>query len=117
MKLLQYILIFLVRLYRWTLSPAKTLLFGPLARCRFTPSCSAYALEALQKHGALAGSRLALKRLCRCHPWGDCGHDPVPERSGKGQGASGEGGLAKHEGSDARTLAPCAAGADANGRS
>ena len=120
MKLLQYILIFLVRLYRWTLSPAKTLLFGPFARCRFTPSCSAYALEALQKHGALAGGRLALKRLCRCHPWGDCGHDPVPERSCRGQGVSGvsgEGGLVKPDGSDARTLAPCAAGADAGDRS
>jgi putative membrane protein insertion efficiency factor len=75
--------IFLVRLYRWTLSPAKTFLFGPLGQCRFTPSCSEYALEALQTHGPAAGSWLAVKRVCRCHPWGDCGHDPVPEiRSG-----------------------------------
>jgi uncharacterized protein len=75
---MQPILIFIVRLYRWTLSPAKTFLFGPLAQCRFTPSCSEYALQALQSHGALPGAWLAAKRICRCHPWGDCGHDPVP---------------------------------------
>jgi putative membrane protein insertion efficiency factor len=74
----QYILIFCVRLYRWVLSPAKTFLFGPLGRCRFTPSCSEYALVALRRHGALAGSWLAVKRIGRCHPWGGCGHDPVP---------------------------------------
>jgi putative membrane protein insertion efficiency factor len=74
----QHILIFGVRLYRWTLSPAKTVLFGPLGRCRFTPSCSAYALEALRRHGALAGSWLSAKRVCRCNPWGGCGDDPVP---------------------------------------
>jgi putative membrane protein insertion efficiency factor len=67
-----------VRVYRWTLSPAKTLVFGPLAQCRFTPSCSEYAVEAICLHGAWAGSGLAVKRICRCHPWGDCGHDPVP---------------------------------------
>jgi hypothetical protein len=74
----QYILIVVVRLYRWALSPAMTFLFGPLAGCRFTPSCSAYALQAIQRHGALAGGWLAMKRLGRCHPWGDCGSDPVP---------------------------------------
>jgi len=74
----QHILILVVRVYRWTLSPAKTFLFGPLAQCRFTPSCSQYALEALRTHGALTGGWLATKRICRCHPWGDCGHDPVP---------------------------------------
>jgi len=80
----QAILIFAVRLYRWTLSPAKTFLCGPLAQCRFTPSCSEYGLEALQTRGAAAGSWLAVKRVCRCHPWGDCGHDPVPKaESGK----------------------------------
>ena len=52
MNLPQHILIFGVRLYRWTLSPAKTFLFGPLGRCRFTPTCSEYALEALRHHGA-----------------------------------------------------------------
>ena len=78
MKLLQHILILAVRLYRGVLSPAKTFILGPLARCRFEPSCSEYALQALQRHGANKGSRLALKRLCRCHPWGSWGPDPVP---------------------------------------
>lgn len=78
MNPIQHILIFAVRVYRWTLSPAKTFLFGPPGQCRFTPSCSKYALEAVRTHGALAGSWLAVKRVCRCHPWGDCGHDPVP---------------------------------------
>jgi uncharacterized protein len=81
----QHILIFGVRLYRWVISPAKAVLFGPLARCRFTPSCSQYALEALQIHGALRGSGLALRRIGRCHPWGGCGDDPVPERKAEGR--------------------------------
>src|SRR5262245_34187556 len=72
------VLIFGVRLYRWIISPAKACLFGPFGRCRFTPSCSEYALEAIQVHGALPGSWLGLKRMCRCHPWGGCGDDPVP---------------------------------------
>ena len=46
--------------------------------CRFTPSCSAYSLQALQDHGALAGSYLTVRRLARCHPWCNGGHDPVP---------------------------------------
>jgi len=88
--LAQHILILLVRLYRLTLSPAKTFLCGPLAQCRFTPSCSEYALESLKTHGALSGSWLAAKRICRCHPWGDCGHDPVPAvKSGKRRAESG----------------------------
>jgi uncharacterized protein len=47
-------------------------------RCRFQPSCSQYALEALAMHGAIRGSALALRRLTRCHPWGGCGFDSVP---------------------------------------
>jgi uncharacterized protein len=78
MNVAQHAIILGVRLYRWVISPANTLLFGPLSRCRFTPSCSAYALEAVARHGALAGSWLALKRIGRCHPWGGCGEDPVP---------------------------------------
>jgi putative membrane protein insertion efficiency factor len=74
----QQILIFAVRVYRWTLSPALGFVFGPGAGCRFTPTCSQYALDALRSHGALGGSWLAAKRVCRCHPWGTCGHDPVP---------------------------------------
>jgi putative membrane protein insertion efficiency factor len=53
-------------------------LFGPDNGCRFTPTCSQYAMEAIQEHGALAGSLMAAKRICRCHPFGGCGHDPVP---------------------------------------
>jgi len=77
----QHILIFVLRLYRWTISPAQVFLFGPAGGCRFEPSCSAYALEAVQTHGALAGSWLAAKRICRCHPWGGCGHDAVPRKN------------------------------------
>ncbi len=80
MNLLQHILIFAVRVYRLTLSPAQAYLFGPGAGCRFTPTCSAYALDAVREHGAAQGTFLAAKRICRCHPWGGCGHDPVPPK-------------------------------------
>jgi putative membrane protein insertion efficiency factor len=79
MNPLQHILIFGVRLYRAVISPAQTLLFGAGSGCRFTPTCSVYARDAVAGHGAVAGTVLAAKRICRCHPWGDCGHDPVPE--------------------------------------
>ena len=62
-----------IHLYRWFLSP---FLGG---HCRFHPTCSAYALEAIEAHGAWRGGGLALKRLGRCHPWGGAGPDPVPE--------------------------------------
>jgi putative membrane protein insertion efficiency factor len=62
----------LIWLYRHSLS----LFMGQ--QCRFVPSCSAYANEALQLHGAVKGGRLALRRMCRCHPWGGHGFDPVP---------------------------------------
>jgi uncharacterized protein len=79
-KPLQYILIGLVQVYRWVLSPARAaLLGGPV--CRFTPSCSSYALEALRLHGPICGSALAARRVCRCHPWGGAGLDPVPQTS------------------------------------
>ena len=78
MNAAQNMLVFGVRLYRWVISPAKACVFGPLGRCRFTPSCSQYALEAIRTHGALAVSWLGLRRICRCHPWGGCGEDPVP---------------------------------------
>ncbi len=74
----QRILIFAIQAYRLALSPAKTFFFGPLARCRYTPSCSAYALDAIKTHGVVRGAGLALRRICRCHPWGGCGPDPVP---------------------------------------
>ncbi|MBI5774309.1 MAG: membrane protein insertion efficiency factor YidD [Verrucomicrobia bacterium] len=77
----QHALIFAVRVYRWTLSPLLRALFG--AACRFEPSCSHYALDAVRAHGARRGGWLALRRLARCHPWGGCGCDPVPEASSK----------------------------------
>jgi len=55
-------------------------LFGPTGGCRFTPSCSQYAREAIRERGAVAGTGLAIRRICRCHPWGACGHDPVPQK-------------------------------------
>lgn len=51
---------------------------GRVSPCRFVPSCSAYAVEALEAHGAARGTWLATRRLCRCHPWGGEGFDPVP---------------------------------------
>jgi putative membrane protein insertion efficiency factor len=62
----------LVRFYQRVLSPLKP------ASCRFLPTCSAYTIEALQRHGALRGGWLATRRICRCHPWGGHGYDPVP---------------------------------------
>jgi putative membrane protein insertion efficiency factor len=82
MKLAQTLLIGAVQGYRWVLSPAKTALFGPLGHCRFSPSCSGYASEALRIHGAWRGLWLAMRRVCRCHPWGGCGADPVPRPPG-----------------------------------
>jgi len=66
----------LIRLYQWTVSP----LLGP--SCRFHPSCSQYALEAVLRFGVLRGSVLAVKRLARCHPWHPGGFDPVPAAGG-----------------------------------
>jgi putative membrane protein insertion efficiency factor len=78
MNIGQRILILLIRSYQATISPALPVLFGPAGRCRFTPSCSQYAREAIQAHGVMAGSVLAAGRLCRCNPWGASGEDPVP---------------------------------------
>ena len=63
----------IVRAYRLLLSPWLG------SGCRFEPTCSAYSLQALEKHGAAAGSYLTVARLVRCHPWCAGGHDPVPE--------------------------------------
>lgn len=71
------VLIALIRAYQWFISP----LLGP--HCRFYPSCSQYAREAVERHGVLRGSGLALRRLLRCHPWHPGGVDPVPEPSPK----------------------------------
>ena len=73
MSPLAHILALPVRAYR--------LIFSPWVgyNCRYQPTCSQYALEALEKHGALKGGWLAAWRILRCNPWGRCGHDPVPE--------------------------------------
>jgi putative membrane protein insertion efficiency factor len=68
-----------IRLYQVLVSPVLTMIFGPTAGCRFIPTCSCYAREAVQTHGAIHGSWLAAKRVCRCHPWGGSGEDPVPQ--------------------------------------
>ena len=71
-QILTYLLLLPIRFYRGYISPML-----PPA-CRFTPTCSQYAMEALQKHGPLTGLYLAIRRILRCHPWGGHGYDPVP---------------------------------------
>jgi putative membrane protein insertion efficiency factor len=70
--MIRALLIGLVKGYRLLISP----MLG--SSCRFSPTCSTYSLEALEKHGAAAGTYLTLARLARCHPWCDGGEDPVP---------------------------------------
>ena len=84
----KFLLISAIQVYRAVISPAQTFLFGATGGCRFTPTCSTYALDAVREHGAMTGTFLATKRLCRCHPWGGCGHDPIP-KSGKRKAESG----------------------------
>lgn len=71
-KAINAVFILLIRFYQAAISP----LFPPT--CRYTPTCSAYAVDALKKHGPFKGGWLALRRIMRCHPWGGHGHDPVP---------------------------------------
>lgn len=66
------VLIAIVKGYRLVLSPWLG------SSCRFTPTCSAYSIEALDRHGAAAGAYLTVARIARCHPWCEGGHDPVP---------------------------------------
>ena len=72
---MKYVLIALLRGYRAVISP----LYGQV--CRYHPSCSAYALDAVREHGSIRGVWLAVRRLGRCHPWAAGGYDPVPLRS------------------------------------
>jgi putative membrane protein insertion efficiency factor len=71
---MRFVLKFLIRVYQIALSP----LLGP--NCRYYPTCSQYAIEAIESHGSLRGAWLAMKRISRCHPWHEGGFDPVPGR-------------------------------------
>ena len=70
---MRQILIALIKLYRYAISPYLA------PSCRYTPTCSSYAIEAVSRHGVFRGSWLAIKRIGRCHPWHEAGYDPVPE--------------------------------------
>lgn len=70
--MLRRLFILPIRFYQLCISPMLP------AACRFQPTCSAYAVEAIMKHGVIRGSWLALRRILRCHPWGGSGYDPVP---------------------------------------
>lgn len=71
-KFFSLIFIIPIKIYQILISP----LLGP--SCRFTPTCSQYTIEAIQKYGPFKGGWLGFRRILRCHPWGGCGHDPVP---------------------------------------
>jgi putative membrane protein insertion efficiency factor len=71
-KLLTKFFILIIRVYQYALSPYL------MPSCRYTPSCSAYGVEALQKHGPFKGGWLTIKRVVSCGPWGGSGYDPVP---------------------------------------
>lgn len=72
MKILSKFLIAIIRFYQITISPMK----GPT--CRFQPTCSSYAIEAIKKHGAIKGGYLGIRRILKCHPFHKGGYDPVP---------------------------------------
>ncbi len=72
MKIGKTLLIGLIRFYQYAISPHTP------PSCRYVPTCSQYGIEAIQKYGALKGGWLAIKRICRCNPWGGSGYDPVP---------------------------------------
>jgi uncharacterized protein len=83
MKAAGFVLLVLIRGYQLLISP----MFPP--SCRYFPTCSEYARQAVRRHGPLTGSWLALRRLLRCHPWGGLGYDPVPEKPGPAQPRTG----------------------------
>jgi putative membrane protein insertion efficiency factor len=76
--MMKFVLLALIRLYQWTLSP----LMG--GQCRYEPSCSRYGAEAVSRYGAARGGWMTVRRICRCHPFAQGGYDPVPidERDG-----------------------------------
>jgi putative membrane protein insertion efficiency factor len=72
MQILSLPFIFLIKLYQWLISPWLG------SKCRYTPTCSHYGIQALKKYGPIKGLWLTAKRIARCHPWGGHGYDPVP---------------------------------------
>lgn len=91
MNLAQRLITLSLRAYQLVVSPVLHFLAGPMGGCRFTPTCSVYAAQAVREHGAARGAALTVGRLCRCHPWGGCGADPVPPAltgAGAGVGAN-----------------------------
>jgi len=76
-RILTFPFLLLIRFYQVAISP-----YTP-ASCRYAPTCSHYAIEALEVHGLFKGSWLAIKRISKCHPWGGNGYDPVPEKKGQ----------------------------------
>ena len=73
-EILIFPFVFLIKIYQFLISP----LIGK--NCRFNPTCSNYAMEALKKHGLILGMYYSIIRISRCHPWGGSGHDPVPNK-------------------------------------
>lgn len=69
---LSFLFLIIIKFYQYAISPLKP------QSCRYTPTCSAYAIEAIKKHGPFKGFYLAVRRIARCHPWGGHGYDPVP---------------------------------------
>lgn len=76
-KIIGFPFVLLVRIYQWVISPLLP------QSCRYTPTCSAYMIEAIQVWGPIKGIYLGSKRIASCHPWGGHGHDPVPQRKKK----------------------------------
>ncbi len=72
LQILSFPFIVLIKLYQWIISPWLG------SKCRYTPTCSHYGIEALKKYGPIKGLWLTIKRVARCHPWGGHGYDPVP---------------------------------------
>lgn len=82
-KPLEWMLKTMIRGYQKFLNPILHAIGGPNTGCRFEPTCSRYCYEAIETHGAIKGLYFGIKRICRCNPWGGCGHDPVPPKKGR----------------------------------
>ena len=74
-KYISFPLILMIRLYQLFISPLRG------QNCRYLPTCSEYSVKALKEHGLVRGSRLSIKRISKCHPWGSHGFDPVPKKN------------------------------------